>query len=101
MKFKISNNFNEKLKKLESLSTPERVSFDELFNEEFMKKYTNFLNITELLTKLNISSIDDIEKNIDALNLEIKSNSHFSSWEEMRIVAGREHFTKKINSIIK
>lgn len=101
MKFKMSNNFNEKLKKLETLSTPERVSFNDLFNEEFMKKYTNFSNINELLTKLNISSLDDIEKNIDILNLEIKSNSHFSSWEEMRIIAGREYFTRKINSIIK
>lgn len=89
------------LNNLNKLEETEEVSYKVLFNENFMQKYTNFKSTDELFSKFNISSNEDIKNNIELLNAEINSNSKFSTWEEMKISAGKEHIKKKISNLFK
>lgn len=82
--------------KLKKLNQPQEVSFNNLFDENFMKKYTNFKTINELLLKCNITNSEELEKNIALLESEIKTNTKFSSWEEMKDIAGKELICKQI-----
>lgn len=101
MKIKMSGSLDKKLKELNNLNKKENVSFNDLFNENFMKKYTNFNSISELLNKCNIHNQEDLETNIELLETEVKANTKFPSWEEMKQTAGKEHIKKKLDKILK
>jgi hypothetical protein len=103
LKVKVTGSLSleKKLKELKNMKTKEKVSFDELFNEKFMIKYTNFNSINELMVKCNISTEDDLTTNFDLLEKEIKHNTKFSSWEDMKHTAAQEHIKKKLDKIFK
>lgn len=101
IKIKGLDKLQKQLNDLKKLEKEEKVSFDILFNENFMKKYTNFSSIDELLDKCSITTAEDIEKNIEILNTEIKNNSKFNSWNELKGQATKEHIEKKIHKIFK
>lgn len=101
IKIKGLDKLQKQLNDLKKLEKKEKVSFDILFNEKFMKKYTNFSSIDELLDKCSITTTEDIEKNLEILNIEIKNNSKFNSWNDMKEQATKEHIEKKIHNIFK
>lgn len=77
------------------------VNFGELFNIEFMEKYTNSSSISEFLNAsgLDFSSQESF-KNINETELDvyISKNSSFSSWSEMKSKAGQIWAAKKMNN---
>lgn len=101
IKIKGLDKLEKQLNDLKKIEKKEKVPFDILFNKKFMKKYTNFSSIDELLDKCSISSLEDIEKNINVLNMEIKDNSKFNNWNDMKQQAAKEHIENKINNIFK
>lgn len=80
-------------------NTDGKVQFDILFNEKFMKEYTDFTTINELFEKggFKLESEEDLiqidEKDLDE---HIKNNTKFNSWEEMKQSAGALYIKKQL-----
>lgn len=89
MSFKIKglNEFQKELKKLSdnarNISKENVVSFDELFIDSFMQKFTKFPTINEFIEKsgfdfTQLELIHDSE-----LDEFVNNNTNFSDWQEM------------------
>lgn len=88
----------ENLKKVDGTHT---YTFKELFNDEFVSQHTRFSNISDFLEPSGLDfSSQEAFRNIDinALDKYISENSDFSSWEEMKSVAGKLIIEKQIFS---
>lgn len=88
----------ENLKKVDGTHT---YTFKELFNDEFVSQHTRFSNISDFLEPSGLDfSSQEAFRNIDtnALDKYISENSNFSSWEEMKSVAGKQIIEKQIFS---
>jgi len=103
VKFKGFDQFNKELKKLEKktkeLKKGASVSFNELFNDRFMSKYTDFNNIDEFFdnSPFTVETNEDFDK-IDEheLNEYVRNNSRFSDWADMQGTAGEEWTVKQL-----
>lgn len=72
------------------------IPYSNVFNVIFMKKYTTFNTIDEFLEKCGgIESNEDLETKIEEIELVVKSDTKFSSWEEMQTTAAKEYFDDK------
>lgn len=74
----------------------------ELFNDEFMSQHTKFSNISDFLEASGLDfSSQEAFRNVDVEKLDkyISENSDFSSWEEMKSVAGNLIVQKQIMDI--
>jgi len=103
IKMKGFDDFRKKLKQMQNatkdLEKGVSVSFDELFHEGFMRKYTNFTSIDEFFDKspFEIQTEEDFDKiDINQFDEYIRNNTQFSSWEEMKGKAGTEWVAKKL-----
>lgn len=105
MKFEMSgfDELNKKLKDMEKaakeLDGENEVSFGELFNNSFMKKYTNSENVQVFFDNSGFKTDTDEEfEAIDQAELDsyVQSNSKFNTWEEMKGKAGEEYVVKKL-----
>lgn len=88
----------ENLKKVDGTHT---YTFKELFNDEFVSQHTKFSSISDFLEPSGLDfSSQEAFRNIDisALDKYISENSDFSSWEEMKSVAGKAIIEKQIFS---
>ena len=87
-------------KKMNKLSKTNDVSFAELFNSKFMRRYTEFSTFEELLEKggFEVESEEDFEAiPEDDFDLHISKHTSFSSWEEMLSTAGQEWLKDQID----
>lgn len=90
------SNMEQAAKDLEKTSS---VSFEELFNRSFMKKYTPCNSFEDFLSLGNfiVESQDDFEaipdKEFDA---HVSNNTKFKNWEDMMGTAGQEYAAKKL-----
>lgn len=92
------NSFEE----LQNLTTTqETVNLDVLLNKKFMKKYTNFNSLDELLDFCNIKEEDDLDDHIDILNEAVINNSEFENYDDMLEAAACEYQEEKIDKIFK
>lgn len=94
--------FDELEKKLNKKinDTNGRKSLDVLFDEEFIKKYTNFSSINEMIeeSNLGIKTQEDFDnKPEEEWNKFVIENTKFSSWEEMKSKAGNLYTIKHLN----
>lgn len=91
---KFLNNLEQKVQKASG-----EVSFEDLFNEEFMQNYSDFSNINEFFNKSpfefdNEEEFDRIdEKELDKY---VSSHTKFSSWDEMKGKAGEEEIVRRL-----
>ncbi|MFW6116389.1 MAG: hypothetical protein ACOC6F_01560 [bacterium] len=86
-------------RRAEALGKRDSVSFDELFAPAFLKKYTNFASLEELFeaSGFAVESQEDFEEIPDAeWERFIKSNTRFSSWEEMIRTALKEFVAREL-----
>lgn len=103
----VKRNLEEKARKIEELTGKHEVQFsnlDELFTPDFMKEYTNFNSIDEMFHAdgSNIESKADVGKiPNDIWNEFICKHTQFADWVEMQKMAWKEHFTEKVNEIMK
>lgn len=73
------------------------IPIDELFSPAFMKKYSSFSSLDDLL-ELHIVTPEDLKAiPEDQINAHVSQNSKFSSWEEMMQEAISQYVKKKID----
>ncbi|WP_251717788.1 hypothetical protein [Lactobacillus agrestimuris] len=83
-------NEKEKLKQnLENLAknngSQQAVSYEKLFNPQFMQKNTKFTTIDFFIKAAGAKSFQNLEDlSIESLNEFIKKETNFSTWEEMQ-----------------
>lgn len=81
------------------LERTKQVSFNELFTVQFMKKYTSFSTIDELLATggFKAETQEDFEAIPDAeLDKHIAATTKFKSWKDMLDEATTQYVTKKL-----
>jgi hypothetical protein len=85
--------------KAKAIDGENQVPFTEIFPNSFMKMYTSFLSIEEMLDKspFKIETSEDF-KSIpdDEWDEFIRSTTQFKSWQEMINKGGEEWVTKKL-----
>ncbi|QHT45577.1 hypothetical protein M662_03290 [Bacillus sp. SB49] len=105
MKFKMDgfDDFEKIIQQMEKganeLENTKSVSFDELFHDGFMKKYTSYSTISEFFNQSPFGIEEDKDfDNIDENELDkyVSENSSFCSWNQMLEEAGAEYSWKKL-----
>ncbi len=79
---KFEKALDDQINKVNTLG--KKIPFEDLFNERFMNRYTNFKNIDSFVEESNfdfndIESIDEFD-----LNEFVKNNTIFSDWNAMK-----------------
>ncbi|PYG89854.1 hypothetical protein LY28_00452 [Ruminiclostridium sufflavum DSM 19573] len=90
---------NEETDKIQKKDDAYNVSFYIIFSDKFMRKYTVFNSFKEMLEKsgLKIETEEDFEKISDyELDLFIRNNSDFDSWEELVQEAVNNHYAEEL-----
>lgn len=68
------------------LEKTKSVSFDELFTDSFMKKYTDFSNLEEMLKSFGYNDFTEkefLEIPDDEINEKVSNSTQFKSWQSM------------------
>ena len=80
------------LQKIAAQNPQKEVSYQEIFSNSFMQKYTQFANFIFFMEGLKIDDFSKIEKlKSDTLNDFVQKNSHFKTWEEMQQTAVNDY----------
>lgn len=82
-----------------SLEKGESVQFDDLFNQVFMEKYTQFSSFDDFLKAggFVVESQEEFEAIPDQdMNDHVSKTTNFRSWEEMFHAAGEKYFIKRL-----
>ena len=80
------------LQKIAAQNPQKEVSYQEIFSNSFMQKYTQFANFIFFMKGLKIDNFSKIEKlKSDTLNDFVQNNSHFKTWEEMQQAAVNDY----------
>ena len=83
---------NSNLQKIAAQNPQKEVSYQEIFSNSFMQKYTQFANFIFFMKGLKIDDFSKIEKlKSDTLNDFVQKNSHFKTWEEMQQAAVNDY----------
>lgn len=70
------------------------VSYQDLFNPNFMQKNTHFTTIDVFVRELGLKSFPEIERlGQEVIDNFVKKETNFNSWEEMQQQAVREYMT--------
>ena len=86
-------------KAAKELNGTTRVPFNELFPASFMKKYTSFSSMDELLdaSGFKVESQEDFEAIPDTeFDKHISANTKFKCWEDMLHEATSQYVSKKL-----
>ncbi len=88
-----SNDFKKKIEKATEDINGE-VPITELFDAEFMEKYTTVATIEDLLEKTGYGNkkFEDITE--DELNSVVKEHTSFETWGKMKSTAGQQYAAK-------
>ncbi|AGE39613.1 hypothetical protein [Lactiplantibacillus plantarum] len=82
---KLMSDFDRMSNNAKELDGDHKVSFENLFTNDFLNKYTSFKTTDDLLSAIpadNVKSFDDFDKPV--VDEIINKNSQFSSFTEMR-----------------
>lgn len=82
----LSKDLNKMLEKVKKVSKPRKVDLAELFNEKFMKSYSEFNSFVEFTdaSKFDWSTQEKAELiPVNELDEFVKSTSKFTSWDQM------------------
>ena len=104
IKIKGLDKLEKQLKQMEKgakeLSRTKQVSFSELFTTSFMRKYTSFSTLDELLQAggFKVESQEDFEAIPDAeFDKHIAATTRFKNWEDMLSEATTQYVAKKLD----
>lgn len=105
IKLKGFDKLKKELKKMkkaaEDLSNTKQISFDDLFNSNFISAHTNFTSFNELLAAggFTVNSQEDFEAiPEDEFDKHIRATTKFKSWQQMLDTATEKYVTKKLGS---
>lgn len=93
----LSKNLKNLKKNIAQVGGVHNVSFDELFNTEFMRKNTSYETIDEMFefSGFKLESNADFEAiPISELDSLVSRTTRFKNWEEMKSRAGAEYGVK-------
>lgn len=97
----IQKSLEDMAKEIEKLEDKLDVSFDNLFDESFMQKYTSYKTWNELLSKsgFGVKNNEDFKKIPNKkLNRYIRKVTSFKSWEDMLNKATEIYMYERIGS---
>lgn len=84
---------------LERVASQQSVTFGELFSDDFMLRHTDFASIGAFFdaSPFNLETNEDLAALPEAdLDSYVVTNTRFSSWEEMKSVAGSEWMARRL-----
>ncbi len=96
---KLEKQLKQMQKGAKELSRTKQVSFSELFTTSFMKKYTSFSSMDELLNAggFKVESQEDFEAIPDTeLDRHIADTTKFKNWKDMLNEATTQYAAKKL-----
>jgi hypothetical protein len=98
MKTKGFDEFKNKLKQLQnnaqSISGENKVPLPELMPDSFVRKYTNFQTLQEMIDASGIEQSEEMHG--EAFSEFIATQTRFSDWNEMTKAAGAEWMRRKL-----
>ena len=90
-------------REIKRIPKEQEVSFEKLFSQSFMTKYSKFRSIDEMVTKspFKVESEEDFLK-IPELEWDkyVRENTSFKNWNEMRSKAAEEILGKQVKEQI-
>ena len=95
----IQKNLDKLQKKAESLDGTNEIPIGELCTVDFMKRYTEFQSIEEMMSAGGIDFKSEKEYQLEtdkAWNTFVSKNSDFSNWESMLEEAASQWVSKKL-----
>ncbi len=93
---KLEKQLKQMKKNAEELSRTENIPFSELFTTSFMRKYTSFSSIDELLSAGGFNS-EDLENNpTNEFDKHIEATTKFKNWENMLDEATSQYIENKL-----
>lgn len=95
----LSNKLNKMQKGVEEINNQEKVSFDELFTDDFMEEHTKFQTLDSFFeaSGFDVSSSEAFAAIPDEdMDKFVAENSEFDTWEDMLSTAGQEYMLKKM-----
>lgn len=96
---KLEKQLKQMEKGAKELSKTKHVSFEDLFSTSFMRKYTSFSSMDELLDAgdFKVESQEDFEAiPDDEFDKYIAANTKFKNWEDMLSEATSQYAAKKL-----
>lgn len=96
---KLEKQLKQMQKGAKELSRTKNVSFGELFTPSFMRKYTSFSSMDELLNAggFKVESQEDFENIPDnEFDKHIAANTKFKNWEDMLSEATSQYAARKL-----
>lgn len=94
---------NRLQREIKRITKEQEVSFEKLFSQSFMARYTKFKSINEMVDEspFKMENEEDF-KNIPDLEWDnyVKENTSFQNWNEMFSKAGEECLGKQVKSEI-
>lgn len=100
----LQNNLENVRKSTNSQSTESEVTFDTLFDQGFMARYTPFTTLEEFVISggFKLESPQDFEGILGTeFDRFISSNTEFDSWDAMFSKAGEVYMADKISTLFK
>ena len=104
IRFKMTG-LDEMKRKLERLHRRARslngpVPFEELFPPEFMRRYTDYKTIDEMIAAVGtpVRSTDDFERiPSDVWESIVRGKTRFNTWDDMQRKAGEEYAARRLD----
>lgn len=103
MNIKVDVEFNNDfVNKLNKIGKDQEISLLVLFNNKFMKEYSEFTSFDEMIEKSNLGidckDIDNVKKVFESSewNEYVKQHTKFGSWNEMQICATTEYIKNEL-----
>lgn len=95
----LQNKLKNLQSEIEKLSGEKKVSFKDVFPTSFMRKFTQFALIDEMINKspFKVENEEDFKKIPDeAWDAYVREKTSFKSWAEMQSKAAEEYLGKKV-----
>lgn len=95
----LENQLEQMERAARDLDGENEVPFPELFPPSFMRRYTDFSSIDEMLEEspFTVETQDDFEKiPVDEWDEFVDEHTRFPSWEKMMGKAGRDYVTGRL-----
>lgn len=95
----LSKKLDDMQKKAKALEEPQEISFEIIFDHDFMRKYTIFSSIQEFFDKspFEFESPEEFEAIPDSeIDQYTQKNTNFNTWEEMLHKASEIYVVKQL-----
>jgi len=100
----LQNKLNILQRDIDKIAKEEKVTLNDLFPPPFMRKYTQFSSIDEMVKKspFKVENEEDF-KNIPDKDWDVyvKEKTSFRSWDEMQSKAAEEYVGKQVQEAMK